>query len=83
VEETEREVGRRRRRHANTRKHVDALLPSALAGEPLRTHECRTCLLPKHGDIRAPDSRQMNDGRSAFHEFCIERSPSLHDPSTD
>jgi len=83
VEETQRQVGRRRRRQANARNHVDAVLPSALAGEPLRTNECRACLLPKHSDIRAPDSRQRYDGRSAFHEFCIERSPSPHDPSTD
>ena len=83
VEETEREVGRRRRRHANAHSTSTQSCHLLSPDEPLRTHECRTCLLPKHGDIGAPDSRQVNDGRSAFHEFCIERSPSLHDPSTD
>ena len=40
------------------RERVDTVLPSALAREPLRTREGRPSLLPKHGDIGAPNSRQ-------------------------
>jgi hypothetical protein len=83
VEETKREVGRGGRRDSDACEHVHAVLPPAFAGEPLGTHECRTSLLPKHGDIGTPDSRQRNDGRSAFHVFCIELSSTTRDPSTD
>ena len=83
MQEAKREVGRRRRRHADAREHVDAVLPPALADQPLRANECCASLLPEHGDIGTPDRRQMYDGRSAFHVFCIERSATLRDPSTD
>jgi hypothetical protein len=83
MEETEREIGRGRGGDADARQRVDAVLPSALAGEPLCTSKPRARLPTKHGDIGSPDSRQRYDGRSAFHVLCIERSPSLHDPSTD
>jgi hypothetical protein len=83
MQEAKREVGRGHRRHPDARQHVDTVLPSAFPGKPLGTHECRASLLPKHGDIWTPDRRQRNDGRSAFHVFCIERSTSPRDPSTD
>jgi hypothetical protein len=83
MEQAKREVGRRCRRDSDGRERVDAVLPPALAGEPLGARERRASLLPKHGDIRTPDSRQRNDGRSAFHVFCIERSSTTRDPSTD
>jgi hypothetical protein len=83
MQETERKVGRRRGGHPDPRQRVDTVLPSALAGEPFGAHECGASLLPKRSDIGTPDRRQRNDGRSAFHVFCIERSTWLRDPSTD
>jgi hypothetical protein len=83
MQEAKREVRRGCRRKPDGCEHVDAVLPPALAGEPLGTHECCASFLPKHGDIGTPDSRQRNDGRSAFHVVCIDASATTPDPSTD
>jgi len=83
MQKTKCEVRRGGRRDPDAREDVDAVLPPALAGEPLCTHERCASLLPKHGDVGTPDSRQRNDGRSAFHVSCIEPTPSTRDPSTD
>jgi len=83
MEDAERKVGSGRHRHANAREHVHAVLPPALAGEPLGTRERGASLLSEHRHIGAPDGRQRNDGRSAFHAVCIEGSTREGDPSTD
>jgi hypothetical protein len=83
MKDTERKVGRGRRRHPDARQNLDAILPSALADEPFRADECGASLVSKRSDIGTPERRQRNDGRSAFHTFSIERSTYLRDPSTD